>query len=875
MSNQKKRSDPAPSGVLLDKPAGARKQLFLICNAHLDPVWLWPWQEGVAATISTFRTAADMCDAFDTFVFNHNESLLYEWIESYDPPLFQRIKELVEKGQWHIMGGWFLQPDCNMPCGESFVRQILVGIRYFKEKFGVRPRTAINFDPFGHSRGLVQIMKKSGYTSYIFCRPSPKDLVLPGDDFIWVGYDGSELLAHHARYHYNSERGKAIGRIRAWFAENGHRESGLLLWGIGNHGGGPSREDLETIQDLTQSETRWQIVHSIPEAYFDVLSEHASDFPRHEGDLNPWAVGCYTSMARIKRAHRILEHDYLLTEKMAVHAFLEELIPYPAETLREALKDLLFCQFHDILPGSSTPEVETDAIRRMDHGIEILARLRHHTFHTLLRGQPAAEEEEFLVFAYNPHPFTVKESLICELQPLEPNRSTDRYLLPELKDQNDRPIPCQEEKESSNINEDFRKRIVFDATLKPTSMNRFSCRLNEVGVDERSRIDQPTGSSWKITSDSCEVIINTQTGLLDAYRVNGFDFLTNHSLMPKVFRDSPDPWGMKVQSFRDTEGCFELMPEELCARFAGVSGPDLAPVRIIEEGPIRTVVESLFAYDRSALCMRIRIPKCGSEIEVEVRVSWMQKDSFLKLVLPLPFSPAVCFGEVAYGVERFEPAEEERIAQTWVAAVEEKKDLALTVVNDRTYGFDFYDNELRLSLLRSPAYAGHPTDNPPIVPQDRFEPRIDQGEHIFKFWIQGGTAKDLLHGISRRSMVKNEAPPVYIAYPSAGVEPVKPGIHLDDNDNAIVLTAAKCAERGEWIILRLFDPTGKGGETHVNIPSLELSIPVKLDPFEVKSIAVHPKTFMVEEIDLIEENLPKNAGKEPRKPRGKQTKRSN
>ena len=138
------------------------KTVHLICNAHLDPVWLWEWEEGTAEAISTFRTAADFCEKFDGFIFNHNEVILYRWVEEYDPPLFRRIKKLVKEKKWHIMGGWFLQPDCNMPSGESFVRQILAGRRYFGEKFGVTPTTAINFDPFGHTRGLVQVLGHAG-----------------------------------------------------------------------------------------------------------------------------------------------------------------------------------------------------------------------------------------------------------------------------------------------------------------------------------------------------------------------------------------------------------------------------------------------------------------------------------------------------------------------------------------------------------------------------------------------------------------------------------------------------------------------------------------------------------------------------------------
>ena len=124
-----------------------------------------------AEAISTFRVAADFCERHDGFVFNHNESVLYEWVEEYEPALFERIQKLVKEGKWRIMGGWFLQPDCIMPSGESFLRQIETGNRYFEEKFGIKYETAVNFDPFGHNRGLVQILAKNGYRHYLFVRP--------------------------------------------------------------------------------------------------------------------------------------------------------------------------------------------------------------------------------------------------------------------------------------------------------------------------------------------------------------------------------------------------------------------------------------------------------------------------------------------------------------------------------------------------------------------------------------------------------------------------------------------------------------------------------------------------------------------------------
>lgn len=148
------------------------KRVHLICNAHLDPVWLWRWQEGCTEALSTFRTAEAFTEEFPDFVFNHNEAILYEWVKENEPELFARIQQKVKEGKWHIMGGWYLQPDCNMPNGESIIRNISEGHRFFEKEFGVRPTTAINFDSFGHSVGLVQILNQAGYDTYVVCRPA-------------------------------------------------------------------------------------------------------------------------------------------------------------------------------------------------------------------------------------------------------------------------------------------------------------------------------------------------------------------------------------------------------------------------------------------------------------------------------------------------------------------------------------------------------------------------------------------------------------------------------------------------------------------------------------------------------------------------------
>ncbi|WP_308635607.1 glycoside hydrolase family 38 N-terminal domain-containing protein [Paenibacillus silvisoli] len=201
-------------------------------------------------------------------------------------------------------------------CIDVSAPQMRHGRVYFQDKFGAKPTTAINFDSFGHSRGLVQLMRKAGYDSYLFMRPDDHTAG-PDREFRWIGFDGSEVMALQT-YAYNTLMGQARRSIENWLGRHEGKQLGLFLWGVGNHGGGPSRVDLDEIGKLMSERSDVQIVHSSPERYFAELAAHAAELPGHANDLNPRFVGCYTSMIRIKQKHRLLENELFMTEKIVL-----------------------------------------------------------------------------------------------------------------------------------------------------------------------------------------------------------------------------------------------------------------------------------------------------------------------------------------------------------------------------------------------------------------------------------------------------------------------------------------------------------------------------------------------------------------------------
>ena len=822
------------------------KRVHLICNAHLDPVWQWEWEEGVAAAVSTFRTAADLCDEFEEFIFCHNESVLYAWVEEYEPELFARIQRLVKQGKWHIMGGWYLQPDCNMPSGESFVRQIVLGKGYFKEKFGVEPSTAINFDPFGHNRGIAQILAKSGYDSYIFCRPGEDYRPLESDQFVWVGFDGSQILATRACF-YNSPLGAARKKAEDTVARWQDKQFIPILWGVGNHGGGPSRKDLADLRSYIAETPELSVSHSTPEAYFADLATIKDSLPRHADDINPWAVGCYTSQVRIKQRHRLLENELYSTEKMAASAALQGMMAYPADDLKSALRDLAFCEFHDILPGSSVQSVEDMSLRVLDHGLEIISRLKARAFFALASGQPAANEGEIPFLVYNPHPYPVRTVVECEFQ-LDDINWTEQFTAATVY-ANGRPIPCQHEKEAGNLALDWRKRVAFVADLAPSSMNRFDCKLEVLPIKPKPAL-KPVGDKIAFKTDEVEAIISTKTGLLDSYKIGGVEYIGKNAFEPLVMMDNEDPWGMRTRSYREVVGRFKLMSDEDGTRFSGVTAATIPSVRVIEDGPVRSVVEAVFGYGHSAVCQQYLLPKIGTELEVRTRVHWNEKTRMLKLSVPVPDGSYRYLGQVAYGVQELPSNGDEAVAQKWTAVVSDERHTALTCINDGIYGSDFSDDGLRLTLLRSAGYTVHPIADRPLLPQDRYLPRIDQGERLYRFWLNGGETADRLARIDREALAQNEKPYALSFFPSGLGELPKQLVTL--NDDVVQMTAAKLAEDGADLIIRLFEPTGTERETVLCLPSSGLEHKITMRPFEIKTLRVDAAKRVITETDLLE-----------------------
>jgi alpha-mannosidase len=441
----------------------------------------------------------------------------------------------------------------------------------------------------------------------------------------------------------------------------------------------------------------------------------------------------------------------------------------------------------------------------------------------------------------------------CEFEPWEPNYAKTDFWEPRLS-AGGRDVPSQVEKEASNLSLEWRKRVVFEAELAPSRTNRFDCRLEPVPERRKPGVHE-AGGFITVTTDDLVASVDTRTGLLDRYEVKGRPHLLSGAFRPLVIKDNADPWGMKVRSFRSRAGEFRLASPEEASAFSGLANASLPPVRVVEDGLVRTVVEGILSFGKSMVVLRYKIPKKGSEVEVEVRVFWAEKDRMLKLALPSALRTPRFMGQVAFGADELPSNGDEAVAQRWLALVSEKDGAAFTVVNDCVYGSDYRDGELRLSLLRSPAYSADTWEDKLAVAQDRFIPRQDQGERLFHFWVNGGDLEERLEKIGREAAARNEKPYVLPYSPAGGAARTKAAIVVDDA--AVELTAFKKSEDGNDIVIRLFEPTGKPRETTLRLPALRVTKKVRLGGFEVKTLRFNPRSKKWTETDLMERRLGK------------------
>jgi len=725
--------------------------VHLICNAHLDPVWQWRWTEGCSEALMTFRNAADLLDEYLELIFNHNEAILYQWVQQYDPALFIRIQELVSAGRWFISGGWFLQPDVNLPPVENLCRNIGMGREFFVKYFGSKPRVAYNFDSFGHPGNLPDILGEFGYEMYIHQRPEKSFLELPSSLYNWKGPNGTTIGAYRIEIGlYHNERNNIEQRLRegADLALKLGRDV-AVFWGIGDHGGGASRADLEKIRKYIPTDDRVEFIHSTTDRFYEAIEPLLKKAPVFEGGLQRIFTGCYTSLSRIKRKALEASGAAIQAERLGDQR-PETKRPRDQETegprdqetkgprdqetkgprdqetkgprdqrqltidngqpiiyynhnnhnlqpdirLSDIWRDILFNDFHDILPGSCTEPAEHDALDLYGRAMENIRRLNMDSIARINRTVPPFKAY-IPVTVFNSNPllttFPVEFECMSDYRPLWEGE----WVL-KLFDRAGHEIACQEEQPEALLPfHRWRRKICFLAKNVEPGVRHYEVRKGERRKEKGERPDK----------------------------------LSTSFLLPPSYltvNDDSDSWGTNTWSWRDIAGRFEPVP-----------GSD----RVIEEGPVRCISEQILVWGHSKIVVHSITYADWPVTEYKIRVQWNEEKMRFKLAIPVEMQHPRLVAGIPGGSAVFPPDAQEHVHGTWITLKDqetgeqrlETRDQRLETGDQRPetadshhesrvtshespvtnlfiahnglHGFDFDGRELRLSVLRSAAYC--------------------------------------------------------------------------------------------------------------------------------------------------------------------------
>jgi alpha-mannosidase len=758
-----------------------RPLLHMIGNAHLDPVWLWRWQEGCAEAIGTCWAAIDRLREGNGFVFTKGEAHIYRWIEELEPSLFAEIKRYVAEGRWIIVNGWWIQPDCNVPNGESVIRQALYGKGYFMEKFGIEPTTGYNVDSFGHPGTFPMLLRHTGFTSYTFMRPGPHEMDLPGELFTWKSPDGSALPAFRIQDAYNTSKRSTplpekIDQHYAHMDKHGHPF--MAFYGVGNHGGAPT---IENIQEIEARMARGEgLAYSDPERFFREVDTEG--LPVVDSELQFHAIGCYSVASSLKALNRKAESLLEQAEAASALAHKAAGAAYPAERFASLWQTLLFNQFHDTLGGTSIEAACVDSERELAGVIASAEDLLNAAVRRLdgtIAPPVDPTDATFVVMNFT----GVTSSGLVEAEPwVDKDTLTPRLLL----DEAGQPVPFQYIDPAGKTT--GLQRLVFPLDVPAYGYRVLRFAAAEAGVKApRVSFGKPHDGPLRFETAGYTLELSPETGAIARLvnRRDGIEIFTAPGHAGIVVDDPTDTW---------THGTDRFGFEGAALTLDGVT--------LVEEGPVRTTIEVTASHGASRLVTTIILPVDGAQpVELRVALDWREQRKLLRLAYPLGGKGFEY--EVAGGWDSRPDTGREVPGQRWVRVSAEGHEV--TVVNDAKYSYAALDGTLYLTAVRAPIFAHH--DPIPAETGARYR-YMDQGEQVFSILLQSGAS------VSRQDAAalaeRLNKPVVTTPHVSRGGTGAHSGSWLAVTAQGGMVTTLKGAENGGGLIARVLDLSADG-----------------------------------------------------------------
>ena len=803
------------------------KKLHMIGNAHLDPVWLWNWQEGFQEVKATFRSALDRMNEDENFVFTCSSAAFYEWVEHNNPQMFEEIKKRVAEGRWEVVGGWWIQPDCNIPSGEAFARQGLYGQRYFKEKLNTLATTGYNVDSFGHNGNLPQILKKSGLDNYVFMRPMPLEKGLPGRTFWWKSMDGSSVMTYRIPYEYCSwgkELEKYTQRLKCELQDG--EEELMMFYGVGNHGGGPTKENIQSIYALNDREDMPVMEMGTTARFFQSIRENGREYPEYIGDLQHHASGCYSVLSKVKRENRRAEDKLIQAEMWSAIANVTEHQPYPKD-FEEAWKGVLFNQFHDILAGTSIPSAYDDASYLYGQAMAVGQKNLNYAVQAISWDIDIEEDVTMKpIVVFNAHAWCGKMVIDLEVRGL----SDDNF---KLTDASGNKIPAQRIRSEATVN--GQSRLLFVAELPSMGYEVFRLYLKAE--------DAPRFPHVKVTDNMLEnaryrISFDEATGYLASLydKQSDLEVLRREGARLAVIEDLSDTWSHNIFKFDKHLGDMKAVSRT-----------------VLEDGPVRSTVRIKYKYNTSYVVQDFRLYSELDYVEVRVRVDWREPQTILKIKYPVNFNFRKPTYEIPYGYIEKSANGEEEPGQTWFDFSGEHLQkgvmYGLAIANNAKYSYSFDVDEMNLTVLKNSVYAHHD----PKKLEDGVEYEfVDDGIQEFMYMLLPHTGGWKDSEIVKHARELNQKPVTIIETFHKGSLPARNSFLSMESDN-VVISAMKEAEDGDGVIIRAYETKRQASQALLKIPFLNREETLSFAPCEIKTVKLpYDHSAPVMEVNLLE-----------------------
>ena len=797
------------------RPMLKQATLHLTGNSHIDAAWLWPWTESVDVVKRTFGTALQLMNEYPDYTYTQSAAQYNEWIADKYPEMNEEIKKRIKEGRWEVVGGMWVEPDLNMPDGESQVRSLLLGKRFFQKQYGVDVRIGWNPDSFGYNWQLPQIYKRSGVDYFVTQKMAWNDTnQLPFKLFWWESPDGSKVLTYFPHDYANDNLNPvrlSSDLVQARKFAPGMEEM-MDLYGIGDHGGGPTRaildegehwEQPDTIipkmqfglaqpfftrseQNLSTDSTEWDY-SSIAKGYtFPKPEEGKIAIPTWKDEMYlEYHRGVMTTQANHKRNMRESEEQALNAEKYASFAWLGG-DAYPNAEFTEAWKKITFNGFHDLAAGSGIGIIYKEAQDDFDQVRRATNEISAKALHTLAAGVNTRGAGEVPVLVFNPLAWPRSGVVTVDVQ--LPAASANGV---SVADAHGRILPASVLSSDTKTN-------TYKLLVETKDVPSMGYEVLHVTAGAKPFASDLKASGTTMENAALRVVVDPATGCITSL----YDKKANFESIAK------GACGNQLQTFKDTPKNYDAWNIDPGTLDHMTPIEEVDSVALVEKGPMRAVIRVSRTWQSSKFVQDITLYADSDTVDVVNDIDWHETHVLLKAAFPLAASGPMATYEIPYGsIERpttrnntWEQARFEVPAMRWADLGDSEHGFSL--INEAKYGYDAKDNVLRLSLLRSPTWP---------------DPVADRGQQHFSYslyphagtWKQARTERagyEYNYGL-RAMQVESHTGSLPAEHSYLSVAPEN-----------VVLTAVKKAEDDNGLIFRVFEWAGKQSEVTFTVP---------------------------------------------------------